>query len=59
MPIFDIYLVKVHMQDPKTYYKERLKVLKEEKSAVSRKLLTYSLLRLLVFLLQLSQQLSS
>lgn len=39
------------MQDPKTYYVQRLKVLKEEQSGVSRKLWIYSLLRLLVFLL--------
>ena len=39
------------MQDPKTYYTDRLKILKEEKSELSRRLLNYSLLRLLVFVL--------
>ena len=42
------------MQDPKTYYTDRLKTLKEERSAVSKRLLNYSLLRLLVFLLFLA-----
>lgn len=38
------------MQDPKTYYTHRLEELRLEKSAISNKLLTYSSLRLLVFL---------
>ena len=42
------------MQDPKTYYTQRLKTLKHEKSGVSKRLLNYSLLRLLVFLLLLA-----
>ncbi|MCX2718972.1 MutS-related protein [Lentiprolixibacter aurantiacus] len=39
------------MQDPGTYYEQRLKALKEQKSQVSRKLLGYSLSRLAVFVL--------
>ncbi|MCE2613996.1 DNA mismatch repair protein MutS [Flavobacteriaceae bacterium D16] len=39
------------MQDPKTYYSQRLKTLQEDKAKVSKKILTYSLLRLLVFVL--------
>ena len=39
------------MQDPKTYYSQRLKTLLEEKTIVSRKLLAFSMWRLLVFVL--------
>ncbi|MDX1314157.1 MAG: DNA mismatch repair protein MutS, partial [Eudoraea sp.] len=44
-------LLFANMQDPKTYYTDRLEKLREERSVISGKLLRYSLLRLLVFLL--------